>query len=73
LPFPNPVSDRLFFKGGRPVQKAELIDLLGRTIKSWSGDLSSGLDVSQLLSGIYWVKVYFSCEETETHKIGIGR
>ncbi len=71
--YPNPVSDRVFITAGGQVRQVELIDLLGRTVQSASGDLSAGLDVSRLVPGLYRVKLSLHGGYTETHRLAIAR
>ena len=57
--YPNPVKDRLYIETSKQIQSIEVYDIYGRLqvtkTPSHQGDLS--VDVSDLNSGIYFVKV----------------
>ena len=55
--YPNPVKDILNIQSTSAVQKIEIFDANGRKLQSISM-LNNQTDVSNLSSGVYFVKVY---------------
>lgn len=58
--YPNPADDRFYIKGDKPLSKIVISDLSGRVyyVNEVPGDLSGGITISQLPSGIYTVTLY---------------
>ncbi|MCP9610690.1 thiol protease/hemagglutinin PrtT [Coprobacter tertius] len=58
--YPNPADDRFYIKGDKPLSKIVISDLSGRIyyVNEIPGDLSGGITISQLPSGIYTVTLY---------------
>lgn len=53
--YPNPVEDRLFFKGLEENNNVEIVDLSGKIV--WIGTIDeNGLNVSQFRKGLYFYK-----------------
>ena len=65
LVFPNPVKDNLTIQYGSDFKKEwfyEIHDLTGRIIltgKKNHGNVVAEIDVSELKSGLYFIKVFF--------------
>ena len=58
--YPNPASDKLYFQGlMAEIQGVEIYSLQGKLIRSYTINISE-IDVSQLSSGIYFIKVLTS-------------
>ncbi len=56
--YPNPVNDRLIIKSEDKISKIEVIDITGRNIKnSENVNRKTEIDVSELKSGIYFLKI----------------
>ena len=51
--FPNPASERIIIRGGS-IEKVEIFNVNGKNVKTF---LSNNIDVSQFVSGIYFVKI----------------
>lgn len=64
--FPNPVSNQLTIVSSQAINKVEIIDLTGKLIKTFKENTGI-LDVSDLNSGIYFIKL-IADEETITKK-----
>ncbi|WP_254412918.1 T9SS type A sorting domain-containing protein [Dyadobacter diqingensis] len=74
--YPNPVADRLFINtaNGMNTSKVEIINLVGRRVLLTEGSsLKSGINLSKLPVGIYFLNVSFSDGQIETHKIFVSR
>ncbi|MGV4412959.1 endonuclease [Chryseobacterium sp. T1] len=55
--YPNPVSDILYVDSKTKISSYEIIDASGRVVKSSKqADLQSGINVSSLASGVYFIK-----------------
>jgi hypothetical protein len=55
--FPNPVQNYLTVRSNLPVTRVEVYSLLGELIKEVNSNFSR-IDLRQLNSGIYMVKIY---------------
>lgn len=56
--YPNPVNDRLFLEvGNNQVHSVEVYNSLGQRVMQSSNELSQGLDVSSLSTGIYILNI----------------
>ena len=64
--FPNPVVNKFFIESNLEIQKVEIFNINGQLVKSF-GVIDYG-DISDLISGIYLVKIY-SSEKVITKKI----
>ncbi len=69
--FPNPVSDQLYFRGEENVLRIEIINISGISMKSYEMlDIKNGiLDISELKSGMYWLKAWSFDESVSFHRI----
>jgi hypothetical protein len=54
--YPNPVNDKLFIKGYKNGDEAEIYHLDGRLVKKVKIDETGSLDVSSLSKGIYFLQ-----------------
>ena len=66
--YPNPTTDILNIKTSLEINRIEIYDLLGKNIKSYTKVSNSAIDISQLETGLYLVKVY-SKDKSKTFKI----
>lgn len=56
--YPNPVSDILFVKSNQKLVDYQILDASGRIMKSGKSiDMSPGINVSNLSSGVYYIKL----------------
>jgi hypothetical protein len=55
--YPNPANDWVRLEGLKSTDVAELLDLTGRRINSWSGQSNYQLDLAELAEGVYFVRV----------------
>ncbi len=72
---PNPAQDIVYISGVAPDDIAQVVcmDVLGRVIHQWEG-YGESLDVSQLPTGVFLIKVYFSDGRiSKTEKLSIQR
>ncbi len=53
--YPNPASDRIYFKCNDDLVFVQIADLNGRIVLKASGNLASGIDVSSLKKGLYFL------------------
>lgn len=72
--YPNPASEKLFISATQQydIKKVVLTDIQGKTITNSlvnSKNLTSGLDISQLPTGIYLVKLFDALGNIETQRI----
>jgi len=66
--FPNPSSDWLSIQSGSVYSSAEIINVLGITVDSFSFEESSDpIDISKLRDGYYWIK--FNNAHSKSHHI----
>lgn len=56
--FPNPVSQMVYYGKDDKTYEAELIDLTGKVIAKGNIGYSTGIDVSWLGSGMYFLRIY---------------
>ncbi len=67
--YPNPVRDRLFIESDRSVQGVSIFDIQGKLVMTpETNDLRSGVDLSGLEAGIYFLHVVQE-NRTSIHKI----
>ena len=59
--YPNPVSDVLHVMNAESIQKIEIANILGQNVKVFSV-VNDNLDVSDLESGLYFVRMYLEGE-----------
>ena len=64
--FPNPVSNQLTIVSNQAINEVEIVDLTGKLIKTFKENTGI-LDVSDLTSGIYFIKL-IADEKTITKK-----
>lgn len=70
--YPNPAFDKVNIKSEKEMRNIVVSDLSGRVVKSESCGLETKvIDVSDLIPGIYLLKIEFAGNEQETHKITI--
>lgn len=68
--YPNPVSDFLHIQSVSTISKAELFDVLGKSVKTPDFSVSqNGIDVSSVKPGVYFLKLYNRNELVGTAKI----
>jgi hypothetical protein len=65
--YPNPVAEELHFSGGAKIETIEIINTLGSMVLRRS-NAKDRIDVSDLHTGLYFVKVYSNSGLLETHK-----
>ncbi len=66
--YPNPASDYIFFKNIASDVSVELLDLSGKLVRSLINFNSNSLDIKDLKTGIYFVKINDG-EKTHIEKI----
>ncbi|MFD2917832.1 T9SS type A sorting domain-containing protein [Psychroserpens luteus] len=54
--FPNPTNNKLYFNGLTTSTEISIIDSLGKTLKTQQLQLNEAFDVSEFVSGIYFLK-----------------
>jgi hypothetical protein len=62
--YPNPVSDKLYIETQAQTQTIEIYDMFGRQQSMVNGQQSTIIDVTNLNSGVYFVKVVTENGET---------
>lgn len=68
--YPNPVQDELYVLGTNKIKTIEFIDVSGKTAEVFHLNKAIiKLDVSQLKSGIYHIKVTDENNDLETKKV----
>lgn len=68
--YPNPVMNTLFIQAKSPVQAVLIYDLNGRLqVQKMLNSSKEGIDVSQLNTGIYFVKLQLQNGKTKTTKL----
>ncbi len=55
--YPNPVNDRLYIKAEIEIEEVVIYDVYGRQQSTVNGQQSLSIDLSNLSSGIYFVKI----------------
>lgn len=55
--YPNPVNDQLFIDSNLEIGSVEIYNAIGKLVKAVDGYQSSGLNVSELGKGVYFVKI----------------
>ena len=55
--YPNPVNDKLYIETQTQTQTVEIYDVYGRQQSMVNGQQSTVIDVTDLNSGVYFVKV----------------
>ncbi len=65
--YPNPVADKLHISGEAKIEAIEIMNSVGAMLIRRS-NLNDGIDVSDLQTGLYFVKVYSNDGLLETHK-----
>ncbi|WP_298900851.1 T9SS type A sorting domain-containing protein [uncultured Psychroserpens sp.] len=67
---PNPVENDLFIIGTHKIKSIEIIDALGKSVASYQFNKSIiRMDVSQLESGIYFLKAVDKNDKQEIKKL----
>ena len=56
--FPNPAESKVYVRGVPTDFNYELVDLTGQSIQAGEGKSDSAIDVSQCLSGVYFILIY---------------
>lgn len=69
---PNPVKNRIFITGGREINKTEIIDMTGKTIRKNFAN-KRNISVSDLDNGIYLLRVHEEEGNVSTHKIVVEK
>jgi hypothetical protein len=72
-PYPNPVTDRLFFKDSPKTQQAVLHNASGVKVFGTEKVTSEGIDVTRLPQGIYTVTITLFDGTINTHKVAVTR
>lgn len=65
--YPNPVKNILTYESEKSIEKLEIYDVIG-TIKKIKILDKNKLDVSNLIKGVYILKIYFKNNISQTHK-----
>ena len=57
--YPNPVKDQLTIKTDLSIESVEIFDILGKQVKSISGDniLNNSVDMGTLVDGVYFINI----------------
>ena len=55
--YPNPVNDRLYIEAETEVKEVVVYDVYGRQQTTVNGQQTSSIDISNLNSGVYFIKV----------------
>ncbi|HEY0047372.1 MAG TPA: T9SS type A sorting domain-containing protein [Flavobacterium sp.] len=66
--YPNPAEDKVHFTGADNIVKVEILDMLGRNVKVGNDIQSNTVDISDLHSGTYVLKL-FSVDNIYTSKL----
>lgn len=67
--YPNPVVDEINMANWNKVKQAQLVDVTGKIVKQWQAITSSALNISEIIPGIYFIKMKLKNEETQIQKI----
>jgi ELWxxDGT repeat protein len=67
--YPNPVNNEINIVNWNKVQQVQLIDVTGKTIKQWQAITSLALNVPDITTGIYFIKMKLINGEVITQKI----
>ncbi len=65
--YPNPVTDILYFNGAGKIEKAEVYDMAGQIVKSFTS-IEDQVDVSSLVKGNYVLKLSEKGGKHQNHK-----
>ncbi len=69
--YPNPVNNKLFFKipSGEKINQLKIFDLNGRLLNHFSSFNKNFIDLSTLASGVYFIQLIMSSNQSYTSKI----
>jgi len=71
--YPNPASTTLSIQANKPMEEVRIIDMTGRVVyEQHVGDDMHVINVSGLLDGIYFIKIYTE-EGLSTHSIQVSK
>jgi uncharacterized membrane protein len=65
--YPNPVSDILYFNGAGKIEKAEVYNMVGQIVRSFTS-IEDQIDVSSLPKGNYILKISEKGGKQQSHK-----
>lgn len=65
--YPNPVADMLYFKGKGKIEKAEIYNMVGQLVRSFTS-IDGQIDVSSLSEGNYILQYSLKGGKPETYK-----
>ncbi len=66
--YPNPARDFVQIRGNAAVEKVEVLDLTGRTVKTYTGKEIQSMNVSNIPAGLYSVRIT-TAQGTITRKL----
>lgn len=67
--YPNPVKDKLFFTGNESVESYSIVNSIGMVVRDKTKINNLSVDVSELISGVYYVLVWKDNEIVKNYKI----
>ena len=72
-PYPNPVADKLLIDGYNAVRELSVKNTAGQSLLQMHKVSNTGIDVSKLTPGIYFVTVTLFDGTISTHKVAVTR
>jgi hypothetical protein len=75
LVYPNPDTDRVFIQSAFPITQAQVLDAMGKLVKSVHNTNSAGVDiyVRDLPMGVYYIKLINRQGSPSLHKVVVSR
>lgn len=67
--YPNPASTNVTFKASSTISKVQIFNLLGKKVVDTNSFINNSLNIANLNSGMYLVKVYSSDNKIATQKL----
>ncbi|MDQ0782754.1 T9SS type A sorting domain-containing protein [Chryseobacterium sp. W4I1] len=65
--YPNPVKEILYFKGINEIDKAEIYNMVGQKVKTFSA-VKGSIDISSLSKGNYILQIFVKGENSQSFK-----
>ncbi len=70
--FPNPATNKIFVKDSNiAISEVQLLDITGKIVKKFKDNISDGLNINGISSGIYFLRLLSSGGKINTYKVVI--